>query len=83
MRHAPFNTRDGLSTSSLGKDKDKDKDKEKEKEDGEEEKKERMQKVEVFQVERQRLLLRSGLKQHAVEASQMVCWLLLSLRPNS
>ena len=76
MRHAPFNTRDGSSTSSLGKDKDK------EKEDGEEEKKERMQKVEVFQVERQRLLLRSGVKQHAVEASQMVCRLVISLQPN-
>jgi hypothetical protein len=79
LRHAPFNTRDGSSTSSLRKDEDK----EKEKEDGEEEKKEGMQKVEVFQVERQRLLLRSGVKQHAVEASQMVCWLLLSLRPSS
>ena len=78
MRHVPFNTRDGSSTSSLGKDKDK----EKEKEDGEEEKKERMQKVEVFQVERQRLLLRSGVKQHAVEASQMVCRLVISLQPN-
>ena len=77
MRHAPFNTRDGSSTSSLGKDKDK------EKEDGEEEKKERMQKVEVFQVERQRLLLRSGVKQHAVEVSQMVCWLVISLQPSS
>ena len=74
-----FNTRDGSSTSPLGKVKQK----EKEKEDGEEEKKERMQKVEVFQVERQRLLLRSGVKQHAVELSQMVCWLLLSLRPSS
>ncbi len=72
-----FNTRDGSSTSPLGKVKQK------EKEDGEEEKKERMQKVEVFQVERQRLLLRSGVKQHAVELSQMVCWLLLSLRPSS
>ena len=79
MRHAPFNTRDGSTTSSLGKDKEK----EKEKEDGEEEKKERMQKVEVFQVERQRLLLRSGVKQHAVEVGQMVCGLVISLRPNS
>tara|TARA_B100000683_G_scaffold233893_1_gene236813 strand:- start:127 stop:348 length:222 start_codon:yes stop_codon:yes gene_type:complete len=73
LRHAPFNTRDGSSTSFLGKDKDKEK----------EEKKERMQKVEVFQVERQWLLLWSGVKQHTVEASQMVCRLAISLRPNS